>query len=486
MTTTTQATATTGSESCNSMRKGAMTDVMISTVGRNRNANRVWLEGNMLTRAGFLPKTRFQVEAKGGALVLTAQRNGFRQVSQRTRGEREIPIIDINSGELLSMFNGLEHVRVIFRQNEIHILPLASELRAKEREARALAKLASGEALTFGSLAHGGGVMDDAVEAGFQLEGLRGELAFANEIRNDLTEHAMALGRTFKPSTVALNGKMQELAFDEYVMRSIGRCDVLTAGLPCSGHSVSGRVRRGLARPEQHPEVGHLVVPFLAIIARVNPLAILLENVELYQSSASMDIIRSQLRDMHYELHETVLNGAEWGAMEHRKRMVLMAVSRGMAFDFDELGRPSFTPGTLADILENVPEDDPRWSVMEGLKAKEQRDSEAGKNFAMQIFNADSEKICTLTKGMTKNRSTDAKIQHPTNPELLRIPTAIEHARAKQIPEAMIAGLSATTAHELLGQSVIYQVFVSVGRLLAKSIKALAVPRVEPVFALVA
>ena len=232
MTTSTQPTATNGSESCNSMRKGRLTDVMISTVGQKRNANRVWLEGAMLTRAGFTPKTRFQVEAKGGTLVLTAQRNGFRQVSQRTRGEREIPIIDINSAELLAMFNGLEHVRVIFRTDEIHILPLACELRAKEREARVLEKLASGEALTFGSLAHGGGVMDDAIEAGFQLEGLRGELAFANEIRNDLTEHAIELGRTYSPSTVSLNGKMQELAFDEYVMRSIGRCDVLQAGLP--------------------------------------------------------------------------------------------------------------------------------------------------------------------------------------------------------------------------------------------------------------
>ena len=232
--------------------------------------------------------------------------------------------------------------------------------------------------------------------------------------------------------------------------------------------------------------MGHLVVPFLAIIARVNPLAILLENVELYKSSASMDIIRSQLRDMHYEMHEAVLNGADWGAMEHRKRLVMVAVTRGMAFSFDELQRPNFTPGKLADILENIPEDDARWSNMEGLKAKELRDSEAGKNFAMQIFNADSDKICTLTKGMTKNRSTDAKIQHPTNPELLRIPTAIEHARAKQIPEALIGGLSATTAHEMLGQSVIYQVFVSVGQLLAKSIKALAAPRVETVFALVA
>ena len=246
--------------------------------------------------------------------------------------------------------------------------------------------------------------------------------------------------------------------------------------IPADPPSVAGRAKRGLKHAEAHPEVGHLVVAFLAIIARINPLAIVLENVVPYANSASMDIIRSQLNDLQYVVHETVIDGAEFGSFEPRKRMVMVAVTKGMEFSFDELVKPVVTAGTLADILEPIAEDDARWSPMHGLKEKAIRDAANNKGFAMQIFTADSEKICTLTKGMAKNRSTDAKIQHPTNPDLLRIPTPLEHARAKQIPESMIAGLSTTIAHEMLGQSVIYSPFVALGRLLASTIKRLAQP----------
>ena len=485
MTTANSITSTNGSESCNAIEGGGM-DVMISSIGTNRGASRVWLEGVMLNRAGFTPKTRYQIKTENGALILVKESVGFRIVSSRTRADREIPIIDINSGELLALFNGLDHVRVIFKAGEIRILPLASELRARERVARAEEKVKSGAPFTFGSLAHGGGVMDDALEAGFKLSGVACVLAFANEIRTDLTEHAIGLGRSWKSSTIALNGKMQEFAFDDYLMRKIGMIDVLSAGLPCSGASVAGRVRRKLAHAEAHPEVGHLVVAFLAIVARVNPLVNVLENVIPYSNSASMDIIRSQLTDMQYELKEVVLDGADWGAMEHRKRMIMVAVSKGVDFSFDDLIRPQVAARPLSDILETIALDDPRWSQMQGLKDKELRDAAANKSFAMQIFTGASEKICTLTKGLAKNRSTDAKIQHPENPDLLRVPTPIEHARAKQIPESMIQGLSATVAHEMLGQSVIYSVFVAVGQLIADSITRMKF-KAEPIpFALTA
>lgn len=461
-------------------------DVKITSIGQNRGAHRVWLEGAMLTRAGFTPKTRYQIKTENGAVILTREDKGFRIVSARTRAEREIPIIDINSAEILAMFDGLEHVKVTFDEGSIYIEPLASELRARERVARATKKLATGEALSFGSLAHGGGVMDDALAAGFEEAGIKTHLKFANEIREDLTEHSINLGRTFTEKTIALNGKMQELAFDNEVMNSVGYVDIISAGLPCSGASVAGRVKRALVHPESHPEVGHLVVPFLAIIARLNPLAIELENVVPYGNSASMEIIRSMLADLGYIVHEAILEGADFGALENRKRMVMVAVTKGISFDFSLLEKPKFTPQTLGDILEPIALDDSRWSKMEGLKAKEVRDAANNKSFAMQIFTSESEKICTLTKGLSKNRSTDAKIQHPTNPELLRVPTPTEHARAKQIPEAMIAGLSATIAHEMLGQSVIYKKIVAVGKLLGQSIAALTAPKQEEEFFLTA
>ena len=81
---------------------------------------------------------------------------------------------------------------------------------------------------------------------------------------------------------------MQELAFDEWAMKHLPTVEILEAGLPCSGASVAGRAKRSLALAEEHPEVGHLVVSFLMVIARVKPAVVLLENVKQYLTTGSM------------------------------------------------------------------------------------------------------------------------------------------------------------------------------------------------------
>jgi len=114
---------------------------------------------------------------------------------------------------------------------------------------------------------------------------------------------------------------------------------------------------------------------------------------------------------------------------------------------------------------------------MAGLRAKELRDREAGKNFAMQIFDADSEFVGTITKGYSKVRSTDPKLRHPTDPTLLRQFLPSEHARIKGVPEHLVGGVSATVAHQILGQGVVYPPFVGVGKHLGESLEASATGR---------
>jgi len=464
-------------------------DVTIHSIGMNRGAPRLWLEGNMLARSGFSPRTRYEVIRIENGLMFKASPTGRRGVVEKVKREKSIPVIDLNSAEALSAFEGLEHVRVVYKTGEIYILPEASELRARERVARVAAKLRAGEPLQLGSLAHGMGVMDDATAAGFARAGIASELKFANEIRADLLDHAINVGRTFTGKTIALQGKMQEFAFDEYVMRAIGQCDHLSAGMPCSGASLAGRAKRKLAHAESHIEVGHLVVAFIAVVARTNPVSWSLENVVPYLSSASMDIIYGMMKDLGYDVHVSIESGADWNALENRKRGVIVGVTKGIKFSFDDIERPTKIERKLADILEDVALDDPRWKPMNGLKEKAVRDAAAGKNFAMQIFTADDTSIGTLTKGISKNRSTDCKLQHPVNPDLLRLPTPLEHAAAKSIPVALLGNvgdLSDTIAHEGLGQSVIYPKIEGVSYHLAKSLNAMLIEAEEEPFMLAA
>lgn len=71
-------------------------------------------------------------------------------------------------------------------------------------------------------------------------------------------------------------------------------------------------------------------------------------------------------------------------------------------------------------------------------------------------------------------RSTEPKIAHPTNPELMRQLTPIEHCRCKGVSEKLIEGFCATTAHELLGQSVLYEPFRAVGKLVPQCCRKFA------------
>lgn len=462
-------------------------DVLITPVRPHRGSSRVWLQGNILLRNGFEKGTKYARVIKDGALVLTriddttemsslGDNVKILEVSGRMRNDKCTPIIDVVNEQIAKMFEGIPKLKAVAIQGKITLMPEAGLIRAKARLDRLRARIATGQPLKMGSFAHGGGVLSHALEQGFEAAGVPTKLVVANEYREDLINQAMEYNPAWSPETISLCGPMQEFAFDTAIMQRVamhigddGELDVLEAGIPCSGASIAGAAKRGLDCPEAHPEVGHLIVPFIALIARFNPGIVILENVKQYLSSASMHILRNMLRDLHYEVEERVISGKDWNALENRERIVVVGFTKGADISLErDLQMPARVERKLAEILEDVPLDDESWSEMAGLKAKEQRNIEGGKAFfRMQIFDEQDEGFNCLTKGLGKNRHTDCKVRHPENPKLLRIPTPKEHARAKGIPEVLIESLSKTIAHELLGQSVLFDPFVSVGEAIA-------------------
>lgn len=436
----------------------------IKKVGQNKGAPRVWLEGSETERAGFAPGQRYDVEVQGQMVVLQANTDGSRVVSGKVIGERNNPIIDLNSKALLAIFDGMAAIRIVVKKDQIFLLPLASEIKKRERFNRLRQKLENGDPIAIGSLSHGGGVLSHAIHSGLANAGIASRLAFANEIRGELLEHAAVHNDAWSENTQVLSAPMQELAFDDRGVASIPKVEILEAGLPCSGASKSGRSKLGLAHPEAHPHVGHLVVSALVIVSKTNPAIVVLENVPEYAHSASADILRNQLRDMGYETHERVLNGKEWGTLENRNRWCMVAVTAGIAFDFEQLQPPG--PGTqlIADVLDKtIGPDAPNWRDFDYLKTKEIRDAAKGSSFGMQVLSPTGNSVPTMRKGYSKAGSTDPLLRHPDNPVLLRQFTAAEHARIKGVPDSLVTGLSNTIAHEVLGQGIVYPPFRSVG-----------------------
>jgi len=441
----------------------------VKQIGSNRGKPRIWLEGPLLKNGGFKRGVRYNIHINGGSIVLRANPDGSRVISGKEKDDKSLPVIDLNSKELLALFDGMAAVRIVQREGEIHILPLATELRKKERLTRLRKKLESGEPLKTGAVCFGGGVLSDALHKGLEKGGVKSELAFAVEIRPELLHHAQEANPSWSENTIAFGAPVQELAFDPAAMARVPRVEVFESGVACSGASTSGRARLGTEKPEDHPEVGHLIMPTLMVAAQANPAAILIENVIPYASSASASIARSTLRDLGYAVHESVISGGAFNAHEDRKRWVMVAVTQGLDFSWDMIRLPEPSEQPISTVLDDIADDDPAWRPMNGLKAKQERDLASGNTFKMQVVTAQDTNVGVLSKGYAKVRSTDWKLAHPSNPDLLRQFTPAEHARLKQVPPGLIKGLCQTIAHEVLGQSVIYEPFVEVGRMLSET-----------------
>lgn len=445
-----------------------MKAVSILGLREKRGAPQVWIESMAAQRAGFLPGIRYSACLHSGGVLLVVAPEGERVVSRKLKGERTVPVIELNSMSVLGPLCGHETVRVVFGECRIFISPLASEIRRRRRLARLSRHLADRHLDTAG-IATGGGVMSHAVHAGLQDAGLTAVSVLNNEIRCDLIEHAMTHNDAFGIQTIMANVPLQELAFDEEVIRRAPEVDLVELGLPCSGASRAGRAKNKNALPEEHPAVGHLVAPAIALLAKLNPAACILENVVAYGQSASAAVLRGFFREMGYDVHEQILLGTDWGELEARQRWFLVAVTRGIPFSFDALQPGHYPARRLSQVMDPVPLDDPSWSTMQYLKDKELRDTEAGKGFRMQIYDGSESSISTLTKGLAKRRSTDPFFRHPDDPDLLRLPTVREHARLKGVPEHLVEGLSQTLGHELLGQSIVYRPVREIAKLLGRA-----------------
>src|SRR6476620_9202087 len=124
-----------------------MDGYFIRNIGSNRGAPRVWLQGLELERAGFAPGTSYEVDVKGRSIVITLKDDGSRVVSPKKVRDRTLPVIDLNSKVMLAIFDGMAAVRVVPKDGQIYILPLASELKKQERFQRLRSKLESGDPL---------------------------------------------------------------------------------------------------------------------------------------------------------------------------------------------------------------------------------------------------------------------------------------------------------------------------------------------------
>lgn len=452
-----------------------MTTIINAKIGEARQKPSIWMEGQKLTHGGLRIDDKYSIRSDKTArrLELIAVPASFVgstfTVSKRERNGVIHPLLQLRTDEIREVFEDDEKVRIAIRNGRIVITALQLQTKIRERLKRLKEKLARGEKLAITSLFHGGGVLDRAIHSGLLRAGVGSFVQVGVELEAEYLNASLRNNPDlWQEDSIAICSDIRDVSLEG----KIPQCQILIAGVPCVGASKAGRSKNRLEFAEDHDSAGTLFFDLLEWVKATNPAICILENVTEYQNTASMAVIRSVLISLGYTLKETVLDGSDFGALEKRKRMVLVASTPGMGdlFSYENLVSRKTREASISEILEDVALDSPRWKPYTYLADKEVKDIAAGKGFTRQLLTGEEGGCGTIGRHYFKGRSTEPFLIHPENPELFRLFTRIEHSRVKTIPAVVTEGVSETAAHEIMGQSGIFEKFSSLGEELGFSL----------------
>lgn len=438
-------------------------------LGQHRGNCRLWLSSKRLGDAGWSPGDKFSLSFDDQSRVLTIQpdADGDRKVSRKRRigskGDVTLPVIDINNEALSQMFGAVANrVRVIITDRSIIVTLHPEDEAAVERHDRLMNSILKHKPLGIGSLSHGGGIMDDALHRGLESQGVAARLAFAIEIEHRYLESSLSNNPAWDEDSISIHAPMQEV--EPHLLPKV---DIYVGGIPCTGVSKAGKAKNKNQHAEDHVSAGALVLPYLTMLKATNPSVVVLENVPDYQNTASMSMIRAVLTGLGYDVHEAILDGMGQ-TLEERRRLFMVAVTRGLKFSFDNLVPVRTCEATLGQVMDDVPPESQRWGDMQYLKEKEVSDAAKGNNFKRQEVGPESTMVGTIGREYWKRRSTEPMIAGEGG--RLRLLTELEHARVKGGDPVLTADCNLTTAHEIWGQSVLPPTVQAIGELIGRTL----------------
>lgn len=126
--------------------------------------------------------------------------------------------------------------------------------------------------------------------------------------------------------------------------------DVLWASPPCQEWSVA---RSKSLPPRNDADVGYAVIPFLTIL---QPKVFILENVEAYRKAHVFHAIVDALHHLGYWTSWEVLNAADFGVPQTRRRLILRAVKGGFVPPLPLAQKWCGWYSAIADLIPTLPE----------------------------------------------------------------------------------------------------------------------------------
>lgn len=437
--------------------------VMFETDENNASAPLMTVANQILNQLGYsMQHQTVPVDGKQRLVVLG--------ISEGIAHHDWTQLIEVPTSSLASVNENLGRKAVTFLEKHDEGSFVAQ--RQAQRCESLIYSLQCNERLAGLSLFHGGGVLARAMHKGFTSAGVNTGVAVGVELEPNYLSSSLINNRAvWNDDSFLIQGSIH------CVRPSMNspQCHVAELGIPCTGASRAGISKNKLANPEEHSAAGSMFYWALRNWEASNPAIGLVENVCEYSTTASMAVIRDTLSVLGYRLQETTLSGADYGALENRTRMCFVAISEALpdTFSLDNVVPIRKKESCLGEVLEDIPLDDPMYKPYDYLAKKEAADIAAGKGFRRQLLTAEATQVGCLGKGYKKGRSTEPFFIHPENPDLSRLLTLIEHARVKTVPEELVAGLTETLGHEILGQSIVFCAFEAVAFTLGQYLSAI-------------
>lgn len=163
-----------------------------------------------------------------------------------------------------------------------------------------------------------------------------------------------------------------------------GEADVLIGGPPCQPFSKSGFWASGEARRLDDPRAGTLGA-YMRVLEEARPRSFLLENVEglgFRGKDEGLKLITSELARINavlgtrYSASIAVLNAADFGVPQLRRRLFVIGARDGRRFEFP---MPSHVDAVLAQPWDNRPCHRTAWDALHDVVADDPLLAPAGK-----------------------------------------------------------------------------------------------------------
>lgn len=165
---------------------------------------------------------------------------------------------------------------------------------------------------------------------------------------------AIETHRNNMPEALHRCDDIRDIDFREYR----GSISLVAGGPPCQPFSVSGKQLGEL-------DIRDMVPEFVRVVREVRPRAFLMENVDGLTKTRFLPYLEERIGELHklgYEVYWQVLNAADYGIPQNRRRLFVIGVPKGMKFVFP---KPTHGPNgktkyrSVFEALVGCPIDEP-------------------------------------------------------------------------------------------------------------------------------